>query len=167
MIIILGFLIARGSEHEHGLWFGRGLLLYFLALGAGIHGGFGWVGLRGLPLFAKIFFCLEGKYNLCTKLKNKLGERSATRFRLCKSMFVGVYLDDVVALVALPWGVFTVSVGKEEVSCARTSGSWWFLIFPWIWIEERQPLGTLKLQSFKPMVEAVAASTDGIIATII
>lgn len=82
-------------------------------------------------------------------------------------MFVGVYLDDVVALVALPWGVFTVSVGKEEVSCARTSGSWWFLIFPWIWIEERQPLGTLKLQSFKPMVEAVAASTDGIIATII
>ena len=69
MIIILGSLIARGSEHEHGLWFGRGLLLYFLALGAGIHGGFGWVGLRGLPLFAKIFFCLEGKYNLCTKLK--------------------------------------------------------------------------------------------------
>jgi hypothetical protein len=166
MIIILGSLIARGSEHEHGLWFGRGLLLYFLALGAGIHGGFGWVGLRGLPLFAKIFFCLEGKYNLCTKLKNKLGERSATRFRLCKSMFVGVYLDDVVALVALPWGVFTVSVGKEEVSCARTSGSWWFLIFPWIWILKRQ-MGTLKLQSFKPMVEAVAASTDGIIATII
>jgi hypothetical protein len=34
-------------------------------------------------------------------------------------------------------------------------------------IEERQPLATLKLQSFKPMVEAVAASTDGIIATII
>ena len=47
------------------------------------------------------------------EIENKLGERSATRFRLCKSMFVGVYLDDVVALVALPWGVFTVSVGKE------------------------------------------------------
>ena len=47
------------------------------------------------------------------EIENKLGERSATRFRLCKSMFVGVYLDVVVALVALPWGVFTVSVGKE------------------------------------------------------
>ena len=93
-------------------------------------------------------------------------------------MFVGVYLDDVVALVALPWGVFTVSVGKEEVSCARTSGSWWFVVVSDFSIkliltsqtrriEERQPLATLKLQSFKPMVEAVAASTDGIIATII
>ena len=70
-------------------------------------------GVEGSPVVCKDIFCLEGKYNLCTKLKNKLGERSATRFRLCKSMFVGVYLDDVVALVALPWGVFTVSVGKE------------------------------------------------------
>jgi hypothetical protein len=116
-------------------------------------------GVEGSPVVCKDIFCLEGKYNLCTKLKNKLGERSATRFRLCKSMFVGVYLDDVVALVALPWGVFTVSVGKEVLT--RTSGSCLinFGIFHFDKMPKRKkklkrasnPLATLKLQSFKPL----------------
>ena len=39
MIIVFASFIVRGFEHEQGLWFGRGPLLYFLAFGTDIHGG--------------------------------------------------------------------------------------------------------------------------------